>query len=151
MGWQWHQLDHMQIICTSLQTDNHASTSPIMQLIFHDPCISVLCMTFHQILHLTLNYLQFPDFPGFQGFAVKCIYSSTTHNRNGKKSLTFSDKLQFSDMNCTFSMQTVEEQICFYATNAEWFMSQCVSNWNYLLNRRCHSERHPAYTGASQY
>jgi len=27
MGWQWHQLDHMQFICTSLQTDNHASTS----------------------------------------------------------------------------------------------------------------------------
>jgi len=26
-GWQWHQLDHMQVICTSLQTDNHASTS----------------------------------------------------------------------------------------------------------------------------
>jgi len=25
MGWQWHQLDHMQIIYTSLQTDNHAS------------------------------------------------------------------------------------------------------------------------------
>ena len=24
---QWHQLDHMQIICTSLHTDNHASTS----------------------------------------------------------------------------------------------------------------------------
>ena len=29
MGWQWHQLDHMQIICTSLQTDNDASTSPL--------------------------------------------------------------------------------------------------------------------------
>jgi len=28
MGWQWHQLDRMQIICTSLQTDNHGSTSP---------------------------------------------------------------------------------------------------------------------------
>jgi len=27
IGWQWHQLDHMQIIRTSLQTDNHASTS----------------------------------------------------------------------------------------------------------------------------
>jgi len=26
MGWQWHQLDYMQIICTTLQTDNHAST-----------------------------------------------------------------------------------------------------------------------------
>jgi len=28
-GWQWHQLDHMQIICTTLQTDNHASTPSI--------------------------------------------------------------------------------------------------------------------------
>jgi len=27
--WQWHQLDHMQIICISLQTDNHAGTSSI--------------------------------------------------------------------------------------------------------------------------
>ena len=25
MGWQGHQLDHMQIICASLQTDNHAA------------------------------------------------------------------------------------------------------------------------------
>jgi len=31
MGWQWHQLDHMQIICTSLQTDNHTSISPLME------------------------------------------------------------------------------------------------------------------------
>jgi len=30
MGWQWHQLDHMQIIYTSLQTDNHASTQPLI-------------------------------------------------------------------------------------------------------------------------
>jgi len=29
MEWQWHHLDHMQIICTSLQTDNHASTSSL--------------------------------------------------------------------------------------------------------------------------
>jgi len=26
-GWQWHQLDHLQIICTSPLTDNHAFTS----------------------------------------------------------------------------------------------------------------------------
>jgi len=31
--WQWHQLGHMQV-CTSLQTDNHASTPP---LIFYWP------------------------------------------------------------------------------------------------------------------
>jgi len=29
MGWQWHQLDHVQIIRSSLQTDNHASTSSL--------------------------------------------------------------------------------------------------------------------------
>jgi len=26
--WQWHKLGHMQV-CTSLQTDNHASTPPL--------------------------------------------------------------------------------------------------------------------------
>jgi len=26
LGWQWRQLDHMQTICTSLQTDNHTNT-----------------------------------------------------------------------------------------------------------------------------
>ena len=31
--WQWHQLGHMQV-CTSLQTDNHASTPP---LVFYRP------------------------------------------------------------------------------------------------------------------
>jgi len=30
MGWQWHQLDGMQIICTSLRTDIHASTSSLI-------------------------------------------------------------------------------------------------------------------------
>jgi len=29
MGWQWHQLDHMQIICTSPKTDHRASTSSL--------------------------------------------------------------------------------------------------------------------------
>jgi len=29
--WQWHQLGHMQV-CTSLQTDNHASNPPLSLL-----------------------------------------------------------------------------------------------------------------------
>jgi len=29
MGLQWHQLDHILIICASLQTDNRSSTSPL--------------------------------------------------------------------------------------------------------------------------
>jgi len=28
-GWQWHQLDNMQVICTSFRMDNHASTSSL--------------------------------------------------------------------------------------------------------------------------
>jgi len=28
-GVQWHQLGHMQIICTSLQTDNHTNSSSL--------------------------------------------------------------------------------------------------------------------------
>jgi len=35
--WQWHQLGHMKV-CTSLQTDNHASTSPLSFL--QDGCPS---------------------------------------------------------------------------------------------------------------
>jgi len=34
MGWQWHQLDRMQIICATLQTSNHAST---LSLNFYGP------------------------------------------------------------------------------------------------------------------
>jgi len=37
MGWQWHQLNRMQIICTSLQTDNHAISSPLSFLLFPTP------------------------------------------------------------------------------------------------------------------
>jgi len=38
MGWQWHQLDHMQIICTLLQTDSHANTSSILQAGYSSWC-----------------------------------------------------------------------------------------------------------------
>ena len=31
-GMQWHQLDHMQTICTWLQTDNYTNTSMNMQI-----------------------------------------------------------------------------------------------------------------------
>ena len=29
LGWQWHKLDHILTICTSLQTDNHTNTSSL--------------------------------------------------------------------------------------------------------------------------
>jgi len=36
MGCQWYQLDHMQVICMSLQTDNHARTSSLNVLCWLD-------------------------------------------------------------------------------------------------------------------
>ena len=36
--WQWHQLGHMQV-CTSLQADNHTSTSPLSQA-SNEPAVS---------------------------------------------------------------------------------------------------------------
>jgi len=32
LGWQWHQLDRMQTICTSIQADNHINTSSLIFL-----------------------------------------------------------------------------------------------------------------------
>jgi len=29
LGWQWRQLDRVQTICTSLQTDNNTNTSSV--------------------------------------------------------------------------------------------------------------------------
>jgi len=37
--WQWHQLGHMQV-CTSLQTDNHASTPPLKFFTGRTPFLS---------------------------------------------------------------------------------------------------------------
>ena len=42
MGWQWHQLDHMQVNRTSHKTDNHASSS---SLIFQQAGCSSRCPT----------------------------------------------------------------------------------------------------------
>jgi len=57
MGWQKHQLDHIQTMCTSLQTDNHVSTSSLNFLqarrSFSHPTNSVKAMTARHILWQT--------------------------------------------------------------------------------------------------
>ena len=58
LGWQWHQLDHMQTICTLLQSDNHTNTSSLNftgQMLFLTPnqqCQS----TEGRFLHYRVNY-----------------------------------------------------------------------------------------------
>jgi len=46
LGWKWHQLDHMQTICTLLQIDSHTSSLNFNRLdAFPDaqPCQSTEC------------------------------------------------------------------------------------------------------------
>jgi len=51
--WQWHQLGHMQV-CTLLQTDNHASTSPLSFFTGQMPFLPP-----NQQCQSTLQYLTF--------------------------------------------------------------------------------------------
>ena len=80
-GWQWHQLDHMQV-CASLQTDNHTSTQPLSFLQAGCPSChptnSVKALKAILLLLLELftldntsshTYIQ-PFFPGLRGKPV---------------------------------------------------------------------------------
>jgi len=41
LGWQWHQLDHMQTICTSLQTDNQTTPTPHHSVVYRSDALPV--------------------------------------------------------------------------------------------------------------
>ena len=56
--WQWHQLGHMQV-CTSLQTDNHANTSPLSFL--QAGCPSCRPTNSVKALKAILSILAFPE------------------------------------------------------------------------------------------
>jgi len=56
-GWQWHQLDHMQTICTSLQTDNHTNISSLSFLQADEGRDDgVLWWQWHQLDHMQTIY-----------------------------------------------------------------------------------------------
>ena len=64
--WPWHQLCHMQV-CTSLQTDNHASTPPLSFLQAGCPsCRPTNSVKAHTHTHIRLTAL-FPGLPGWAG------------------------------------------------------------------------------------
>jgi len=61
--WQWHQLGHVQV-CTSLQTDNHASTPPLSFLQAGCPCchptnsVKALCYINVHIITIIMTQLE---------------------------------------------------------------------------------------------
>ena len=72
--WQWHQLGHMQV-CTSLQTDNHASTPPLSFL--HAGCPS--CRPTNSVKALKAQMQK--------NYIIQT--KKFTHNRNQLQRLTF--------------------------------------------------------------
>ena len=61
--WQWHQLEHMQV-CTSLQTDNHASTPPLSFLQARCPSCrptnsvrALKAQLTYYIIHINISYI----------------------------------------------------------------------------------------------
>jgi len=57
--WQWHQLGRMQV-CTSLQTDNHASTPPLsfLQAASCRPTNSIKALKWHMETGQNIAYHQ---------------------------------------------------------------------------------------------
>ena len=79
MGWKRHQLGHMQIVCTSLQTDKHASTLPLLsvftgQMPFQARCPS--CRPTNSVFPVNLAQIR---------SAVPEIYDSQTNKKQSQR------------------------------------------------------------------
>ena len=74
IGRHWHQLDqyHMQIICISLQTDNHSSTSPLSfyrpdALPATQPTVSKHCRQMERMKLFSILWSRFCGIVAIQG------------------------------------------------------------------------------------
>ena len=79
--WQWHQLGHMQI-CTSLQTNNHASTPPLSFLQAGCPSCrptnSVKVLKAYSHKHIAINCTQTHRRPTALRSHTKSLSETTT-------------------------------------------------------------------------
>ena len=83
MGWKWYQLDHMQIICTSLQTDNHANTSSLNFFRRPDALPDAQPTVLKQTrIHNTWKPLAFMNASADTFSHVHQVLASTAHHRN---------------------------------------------------------------------
>ena len=72
--WQWHQLGHMQV-CTSLQTDNHASTPPTNGVEVLKECILFTSLHVnHHREHVACNFKCIIGAAGLFRLAGSCVY-----------------------------------------------------------------------------
>ena len=85
IGWHWHQLDHLKIICTLLQADNHASMSSLNFL--WPPCVAdadiILVVALWNGAYHYIFALWFHSFFFFSSPNLSChrldVYHTSTH------------------------------------------------------------------------
>ena len=83
--WQWHQLGHM-LVCTSLQTDNHASTPPLSFL--QDGCSSCRLTNSVKALKAMQDIIKINLIHIYTNiFCFKMSKNILTHWKHGKPSL----------------------------------------------------------------
>ena len=81
MEWQWHQLNHMQIICTSLQTDNMPAPHHSIFLQARCPAchptnsVKALKAVMQAITHCNIKLLPLPNIMHLKGgkLMTKCM------------------------------------------------------------------------------
>jgi len=98
---QWHQLDHMQTICTSLQTNNHINTLILIftgRMLFLTPNQQCRSTEGRFALHININSFQYmsvsntPDFVHKQMESAN-LYHKSRHLQNKVSSHTRSPEL----------------------------------------------------------
>jgi len=107
MWWQWHKLNRMQIICTSLKTDDHASTS-------------------------SLNFYRPDAFSDAQPTVSKHWRQNVTNTSLNKMYSIFSETWKFKNLNLKSSVSNMWTPIG-YRTSCQW-RELCSLEVNLLPN-----------------
>ena len=88
--WQWHPQGHMQVICTQLQTDNHASTPPLSFL--QAGCPS--CRPTNSVKALKDKALKAKALISYtQRNKIKTVQYTTTHKKTNTTCKSINNKL----------------------------------------------------------
>jgi len=119
-GIQWHQLDHVQTICTSVQTDNHTNTS---SLDFYRPDALPDAQPTNQQCNSTGGNYQYQYFVSLSALGyttqsyvvVCCVLKTCSCKCKQMKHLLFATKSQLKPPVWQFLNLSVMQQLLFCA------------------------------------
>ena len=152
MWWQWHQLDHMQVICTLLQTDNHTSTSSLIKFfsgLDGCPTNGVKALKAVQLIQnlVCCDYLSRNRITGTPNTVTSTRITALDRGRTDRISLTHDLDLQSSAsydhdlLACKISRSTVS-QFRRQSGNKRTDRGECITSHanavgNYIMHILC--------------